>query len=274
MFSSLSSIQSFIHKVRTWSSTREILSSRFSLPIPTIYIPFRFNSYENWATGTPNTTNITLTNNPTIVYNGFTPNSHYLQCVKASDQRLNLPNIDMNSTTSFSVSMWVNFGSGNGNFANVWCITNYYRPAGANSTNKYTWAIFYLPSSSQIRFEYARDGSVGTVRRGYTHQSAISTSTWYHIVAIQKTDTTDSSMELWVNGVKQTATVLTGSSQTTAPTYNWTSTFHALARSSYGGDGATEVGIDDFRFYANTVLTSTQIQTLYNARNQFDDFIN
>jgi hypothetical protein len=81
-------------------------------------------------------------------------------------------------------------------------------------------------------------------------------------------------MELWVNGVKQTATVLTGSSPTTAPTYNWTSTFHALARSSYGGDGATEVGIDDFRFYSNTVLTSAQIESLYNARNQVNDFIN
>ena len=273
MFSSLSSFQSFIQNKleQVVITTREILSNQFGLPIPDIYIPFRSDAYENWATGTPNTTNITSTNNPTIVSNGFSSNSQYLRCVKASNQRLNLPNYSMSTVTSFSVSMWVNFGSGNSNYANVWCITNYYRPGGADSTNKYTWAIFYLPSSSQIRFEYARDVSVGTVRRGYTHQSTVSINQWYHIVAIQKTD---NSMELWVNNVKQTATTLTGTNPTTVPTYNWTSTFHALARSSYGGDSATEVGIDDFRFYTNNVLTSNQIQTLYDARNQANDFIN
>ena len=241
--------------------------NKYGLPLPRIYIPIRNNNYANWANGSEDLTNVSITNSPSIFSsNSFrSSNSQYMNFVQGSNQRLNLPNRNVDS--AFSVSLWVKLLPGNNDFANIWCISNYFTRTA--SDNKYTWAIWYGPNSKSIRFEYARDGSQGQVRRGLT-QSGVNTNTWYHIVVIRKNDTS-SGLELWIDNVKSTATI-SGISSNNTPTNGWFSVFHACGRSSYEEDQSTGVQIDDIRYY-NTALTATNIQTLYDAKNQTFDFV-
>jgi hypothetical protein len=237
--------------------------NKYGLPLPIIYIPIRDNNYANWANSSEDLTNVSITNSPSIVSsNSFSLNSQYMNFVQGSNQRLNLPN--RNVDTSFSVSLWVKLLPGNNDFANIWCISNYFTRTA--SDNKYTWAIWYGPNSQSIRFEYARDGPQGVVRRGLT-QSGVNTNTWYHIVVIRKSN----SLELWIDNVKSTAS-LSGINSSITPTNGWFSVFHACGRSSYEEDQSTGAQINDIRYY-NSVLTPTDIQTLYNARNQTFDFV-
>lgn len=269
MLSSISSNQS-LHTKLLYTISNPIIANEYGLPTPTLYIPIRDSTYANWANGTPSLTNLSTTNGPNILtLDQLRPLSQYMNFAKASTQQLNLPQYDMTNMTSFSVSMWVKLKTGNNDFSNMWCITNFYRLVTTDTTKKYTWAVLYVPSSSYIRFEYARDGSEGTVRRGLT-QTGIAIDTWYHIVAIQKAD---NSMEFWINNVKCTSSI-SGTNATTAPYRTWTSTYHVCGNSSYANDTATSMQLDDFRFYSNTVLTAAQIQTLYEAKNQTFDFIN
>jgi hypothetical protein len=238
--------------------------NNYNLPVPIIYIPIRDKTCANWATGSADSTNISTTGGLSIFSsNSFRSNSQYMNFEQGSEQRLNLPNRTVDS--AFSVSLWVKLLPGNNDFANIWCISNYFTRTA--SDNKYTWAIWYGPVGTAIRFEYARDGPEGIVRRGLT-QSGVNTNTWYHIVVIRKND---NSLELWVNNVKSTAQI-SGINENTLPTNGWTSVFHACGRSSYEADQSTGAQIDDIRYY-NSVLTPTDIQTLYNARNQTFDFV-
>jgi hypothetical protein len=277
MLSSLGSHQSFFTKLlnSTLFIQNTIVTNQYGLPNPTlyVYIPFRDGSYANWASGSASMTNLSIVNSPSIsTTDPIKTGSEFMEFVRASSQSLKLPNYTMNTTaTSFSVSLFVKFKSGNSDFANIWCITNHIKTSGSDSTKKYTWAIFHLPSSGSIRFEYARDGSDGIVRRGLT-KSGIVINQWYHIVAIQRNDGSNT-MELWIDGVNSGASI-SGTSSGTGPQRSWTSTVHRLAHSSYATDSATNVCIDDFRFYPNTVLTQAQITTLRDAKLQDFDFIN
>jgi hypothetical protein len=266
MLSSLASITSISNSNsgNLYNDTSSMELNKYGLPLPIIYIPIRDNNYANWANSSQDLTNVSITNSPSIVSsNSFRSNSQYMNFVQGSNQRLNLPNRNVDS--AFSVSLWVKLLPGNVDTANIWCISNYF--TRAESDKKYTWAIWYGPVGTAIRFEYARDGPEGIVRRGLT-QSGVNTNTWYHIVVIRKND---NSLELWVNNVKSTAQI-SGINEITLPTDGWTSVFHACGKSSYEPIQSTGAQIDDIRYY-NSVLTPTDIQTLYNARNQTFDFV-
>jgi hypothetical protein len=262
MFSSLSTMQS--------SPKPEyglLVSNYYGLPTPTYYIPFRDNNFTNY--GSENTTAITSTNNPSIVTVApVSQSSQGIRLVASSSQYLTLPSRSMTSTTSFSVSVWVNVVSGQSGVCNIWCISNQQRPTTDTTTNKYTWALFY--SSNAIRFEYARDGSAGLVRRG--KQQAVNTNEWIHIVCIQRV--TSYGIDLYINGTKSGASITgTNNGTTSAYNFNWTSSAHQIGKSSYNADPYFSGDIDDFRFYANVELTDAEVSNLYAGRNAPHDFI-
>ncbi len=265
MLSSIATLQSFkIYK----ANNSTIVSNVYNLPSPTIYIPIRDNAASNYANGTPSNVGITLYNTPTYISNnGNVGTKQSLNLVATSSQYLMMPNINMASLTSFSVSLWVKLGATNSGFANIWCISNHMKPSGTDTTKKYTWAI-NLPSSTTIRFEYARDGSEGNVRRG--KQATISTGVWTHFVAIQRANL---GIDIYLNGTL-VVTSVSGQNTTTAQYFSWTSVYNMIGRSSYALDPYTNTQIDDFRFYSNVELSTTDITNLYNMKNNNFDVIN
>lgn len=275
MLSSLSTTRAVIITNRNSSS---ILSnyytdntSGYSLPTPSIYIPFRDNSFGNFVSGYSNTTDISQFNNPTFGTGIVSSNPQAMSLTRASSQYLKLPNINMSTLTKFSVSIWVNLSASPQGYSNIWNISNYQKPVTADSTNKYTWAIWYN-SGGNFRFEYARDGSLGQIRRGKWSNTGVVPGTWYHLVGIQRSSGTDNNnLDFYVNNVKVTNSL---SEPTTSVTYNWTSTVHQIGRSSYDNDPYLGGLIDDFRFYPNIELTEQDITNLYNGRNAPNDFIN
>lgn len=263
MLSSLGTFQSLNTKITTITVSADVvLQNVYGLPIPSYYIPFRERPIADYRTGTGNTTGISDNGTPTL-YSTDGIIGNYIRLASASQQYVTLQNINMNTMTSFSISLWVRIGT-TSNFSNVWCISNFFKTD--STTKKYTWALFY--SSGNIRFEYARDGSEGTVRRG--KQQAVNTNQWYHIVCIQRADF---SIDIYINNVRSTAAI-SGQSTTTNPYFNWTSVLHQIGKSSYQNDPYFNGDIDDFRLYANTELTTAHIQTLYDSKTSRNDFVN
>jgi hypothetical protein len=266
MLSSLSTIQSFCNK---FNSLISVVSNYYGLPIPTIYIPIRENSVANYVTGTADTTGISTSStsgSPTFT-TGYVANSQSIIFNKNLSQYLTLPNINMANLSCFSVSLWVNLAIGTSNFTNVWCISNFQRPTNDSTTKKYTWALLY--HGGVIRFEYARDGPEGIVRR--SKQVAITLGQWYHIVCIQRSNTS-MDMDMYINNVKNTSNLYSPTG--TLPQYAWQSTVHQCARSSYNADPFLSCTLDDFRFYSNKELSETDINKLYVGKNAPNDFIN
>ncbi len=263
MLSTISTIHSGMLSNKTRAS---ILRNVYGLPLPLMYIPIRDNAVNNYVTGSPDSTGITVANAPAIT-TGAVGTAQAIKFVQASTQYVKLPNINMANNPAFSVSFWVKLGATNATYANLWCISNYIKLNGTDATKKYTWAI-NMPSATTLRFEYARDGSEGTVRRG--KEITVSTGVWFHIVVIQRANL---NVDIYKNGTLMVSTV-TGSNVTTAQNFAWTSNYHFLGRSSYASDPYINAEIDDFRFYSNYELTQANVNSLYDMRNNTKDIIN
>lgn len=87
--------------------------------------------------------------------------------------------------------------------------------------------------------------------------NALVSNTWYHIATKISTTNTDTIIQYWVNGTKQT-TLSTGW-QMAAPTIGSTSIFSSTITSSY------DFRITDFVFLNGTTLTDSQIAAYANA---------
>lgn len=262
MLSSISTVQSFKTNNIVLNS---LLSNYLGLPVPTLYIPIREYSIANYSSGVQDLSGITAYNDPSFNNTGAVGTRQSLNFIRSLSQYVQLPNINMSTLNSFTVSLWFKVPSNVANYTNIWCISNYLY-SGGDIMPKYTWALFNI--ANEIRFEYARDGSVGTVRKG--KNVSINYNVWCHAVLIQRVDL---SIDIYLNNVKSTYT-MDGINIATDQNFNWNGIYNMIGRSSYLSDPYTSMDFDDYRFYSNIELTDSEITKLYNTKNVTSDVIN
>ncbi len=262
MLSSISTVQSL--KTNNIVSN-PLLSNYLGLPVPTFYIPIREYSIANYSSGIQDLSGITAYNNPSFNNTGAVGTQQSLKFISSLSQYVQLPNINMSTLNSFSVSLWIKVPSNAANYSNIWCISNYLY--NGESIPKFAWALFNI--SNQIRFEYARDGSqTGIVRKG--KNVSINYDVWYHVVLIQRVNLT---IDIYLNNVKS-ANTMTGINMSVNQNFNWNGIYNMIGRSSYLSDPYTSMDFDDYRFYSNIELTDSEITELYNTKNITSDVIN
>lgn len=153
---------------------------------------------------------------------------------------------DIKNNTSGSFSVWINPNSGGNTFI------------GFGDTNAETYLRIGITSGSDLIVQTVVTGS-----EKWRHSSSITLSTWSHIIVVQN----GTSPKIYVNGID--VTNLTVTSDLTVWLNNMSGIDNGRLgcynQNSAGNTGFFNGLIDDFRYYQNHSLSSTEITYLYNS---------
>jgi len=124
---------------------------------------------------------------------------------------------------------------------------------GYDNTSTDFYCFHWSGTSQKISFTV---NAGGQPNRGVTTTTALSASTWYHIVGVN--DNTNTDLKLWVNGVKEgedtSASLAAGTN---------TSPFYVAKIPGVNATGTNAI-FDDVAVF-DRALTDTEVQNLYNG---------
>ncbi|MFA5926665.1 MAG: DUF2341 domain-containing protein, partial [Patescibacteria group bacterium] len=168
--------------------------------------------------------------------------------------------LNFNASDSFSINMWANSSNWATNYEMLFdkyleaTLKGY--SLGADGTNR------------TLSFAIGGGSWPGNFLR-VTTQSALSNSTWYHIVATYDGSESVSGVKIYVNGVSQTLTTVIDALSAADTTSTAPAQIGARNGSNYGFVGS----IDDTRIY-NRVLTQSEVSELYHGTYTLQDDLN
>ena len=180
------------------------------------------------------------------VYNGanyLVPNnslSDYVFNFDGTDDYIDCGNITaLNSQSAFSTSAWINYSGTIGPGTSHIVLSG-----GSSSTNRF-W--YQLLSSTQIRYGSGPGSSTDIT------VSNMSSGTWYHIVTVHN----GTSLDVYLNGIKQGATVTVVSPSTTIGNNFKIGDYFSLVNYLWNGE------LSNISVF-NTALSIANIETIYN----------
>lgn len=231
-----------------------------SIPINNLVYYLRCDNNVNDQTGnyTPTNTGITFTTTTppsgthSAVWSGSTDNI-------AITHDANLSFGDGTTDSPFSISFWIN-GSSWGNSPRI-------IDKRASGGTQLEYRIIVLNSDSNIRIALFDDSSGGSIGRKIT--TALSTSTWYHIVFTYDGSGVDSGINAYLNGVDDGATPGTGGTYTAMETF---SNNVIIGKDAANVSNTLSGNMDSIALW-NVELTPDEITAIYTKQNSGNELI-
>ena len=166
--------------------------------------------------------------------------SDYVFNFDGTDDYIDCGNITaLNSQSAFSTSAWINYSGTIGPGTSHIVLSG-----GSSSTNRF-W--YQLLSSTQIRYGSGPGSSTDIT------VSNMSSGTWYHIVTVHN----GTSLDVYLNGIKQGATVTVVSPSTTIGNNFKIGDYFSLVNYLWNGE------LSNISVF-NTALSIANIETIYN----------